>query len=113
MKLNEVFECPACKESLSVSDSYQNAMRFTEALGFCSLIFCTILILHLWFPERLLYWLTYPVSYGAATSLFFLYRRTFTRLFPPRLQRGTPYFVTLDLKGRQSKASSEKEQDKA
>ena len=100
IRLSEVFECPSCKESLSLSDSYQNVMRFGGAFGFCSLIVCTLVLLTFWVPDKLVVWLTYPIAYGAATSGLFLYRKTFTRIFPPRLQRGTPYFITLDLKGR-------------
>jgi hypothetical protein len=110
IKLGEVFECPSCREPLSLSDGYQNVMRFAAAFGFCSLILCTILLLKDWVPSNLVFWLTYPVSYGAATSGLFLYRRVFTRLFPPRLQRGTPYFITLNLEDRhKSKASNGKD----
>jgi hypothetical protein len=101
IKLSEVFECPSCGESLSLSDGYQNVMRFAAAFGFGSVILCTIILLTSWLPGNLGAWLTYPVSYGIATSALFLYRRAFTRLFPPRLQRGTPYFITLNLDGRQ------------
>src|SRR5260370_23893226 len=31
IKLSEVFECPACREPLSLSDGYQNVMRFAAA----------------------------------------------------------------------------------
>jgi hypothetical protein len=103
IKLSEVFECPTCKEPLSLSDGYRNAMRFAGAVGFCSLILCTLVLLDSWVPGNLAYWLTYPVSYGAATSVLFLYRRAFTRLFPPRLQRGTPFFVILNLEGRHAR----------
>lgn len=107
IKLSEVFECPSCKETLSLSDTYQNVMRFAAAFGFCSLILCTLILLTDWLPGNLGAWLTYPVSYGVATSCLFLYRRTFTRLFPPRLQRGTPYLITLNLEGRhKSKANN-------
>lgn len=99
IKLSEVFECPSCGELLSLSDGYQNVMRFAGAFGFCSLILCTLILLTIWLPGNLGAWFTYPVSYGVATSGLFLYRRTFTRLFPPRLQRGTPYFITLNLGG--------------
>ena len=112
IKLSEVFECPSCKEPLSLSDSYQNVMRFAAAFGFCSLILCSLVLLQHWLPGNLAYWLTYPVSYGAATSALFLYRRAFTRLFPPTLQRGTPYFITLNLGGRhKSKASNGEDHD--
>lgn len=101
IKLSEAFECPSCKESLSLSDTYRNIMRFTAAFGFASLFICTFSLLVHWLPGNLGVWLSYPVTYGTATSCLFLYRRTFTRLFPPRLQRGTPYFITLNL-GRQN-----------
>jgi hypothetical protein len=97
VKMSEVFECPSCEASLSVSDGYRNVLKFTAAFSFCSLIVITILILKDWVPSNLVFWLTYPVSYGVATSGIFLYRRLFTRLFPPRLQRGTPNFITLNL----------------
>jgi CAAX prenyl protease-like protein len=100
VKMSDVLECPSCKASLSVSDGYQNVLRFTAAFSFCSLIVITILLLKDWVPSNLVVWLTYPVSYGVATSGIFLYRRLFTRLFPPRLQRGTPNFITLNLEGR-------------
>jgi len=106
IKLGEVFDCPSCGEPLSLSDGYQNVMRFAAAFGFGSLNLCTILLLKDWVPDNLVFWLTFPVSYGVATSALFLYRRTFTRLFPPRLQRGTPYFVTLNLEGRHKPKSS-------
>ena len=99
VKMSDVFKCPSCKASLSVSDGYQNVMRFTAAFSFCSLIVLTILLLKDWVPSNLVFWLTYPVSYGVATSGIFLYRRLFTRLFPPRLQLGTPNFITLNLEG--------------
>src|SRR5439155_478289 len=79
----------------------QNVMRFATAFGFCSLILCTLILLTDWLPGNLGAWLTYPVSYGVATSGLFLYRRAFTRLFPPRLQRGTPYFITLNLRSEE------------
>lgn len=100
IKLSDVFECPSCKEPLSLSDSYQNVMRFAAAFGFGSLILCTLILLTDWIPGNLGAWLTYPVSYGVATSALFLYRKAFTRLFPPILQRGTPYFIGLNLAGR-------------
>jgi len=112
IKLSEVFECPSCREPLSLSDGYQNVMRFAAAFGFGSLNLCTILLLNDWLPGNLGYWLTFPVSYGVATSALFLYRRAFTRLFPPRLQRGTPYFITLNLEGRhKSKAGNGEDHD--
>jgi hypothetical protein len=107
IKLSEVFECPSCREQLSLSDGYQNVMRFAAAFGFGSWNLCTILLLKDWVPANLVFWLALPVLYGAMTSGLFLYRRAFTRVFPPRLQRGTPYFITLNLEGRhKSKASS-------
>jgi hypothetical protein len=113
IKLSEVFECPSCGESLSLSDSYQNVMRFAAAFLFGSFNLCTILLLKDWVPGNLVFWLTLPVSYGAATSALFLYRRAFTRLFPPRLQRGTPYFITLNLEGRhKSKARNVEDHDR-
>lgn len=114
IKLSDLFECPSCGAQLSVSDAYQNVMRFIAALGFGSIILGTLLLLHLWLPDKLVYCLTYPVSYGFMTSGFLLYKKAFTRLFPPRLQRGTPYLITLNLNGgRESKTSKveEKEQD--
>jgi len=112
IKLSEVFECPSCREPLSLSDGYQNVMRFAAAFGFGSLILCSLILLQHWIPGNLAYWLTYPVSYGAATSALFLYRRAFTRLFPPTLQRGTPHFITLNLGGRhKSKASNGEDHD--
>ena len=112
IKLSDVFECPSCREPLSLSDGYQNVMRFAAAFGFGSLIICTLVLLTDWLPGNLGAWLTYPVSYGVATSGLFLYRRAFTRLFPPRLQRGTPYFITLNLEGRhKSKTSDSEEQN--
>lgn len=100
VKMSDVFECPSCKASLSVSDGYQNVMRFAAAFSFGSLIILTIALLKDWVPNNLVFWLTYPVSYGVATSGIFLYRRLFTRLFPPRLQPGTPNIITLNLKVR-------------
>jgi hypothetical protein len=109
IKLSEVFECPSCKELLSLSDGYQNVMRFIAAFGFGSLILCTLILLTSWLPGNLGAWLTYPVSYGVATSGLILYRRAFTRLFPPRLQRGTPYFITLNLEGRHKSKTNDSE----
>jgi Type II CAAX prenyl endopeptidase Rce1-like len=106
VKMSDVFECPSCKASLSVSDGYQNVMRFTAAFSFCSLIVLTILLLKDWVPSKLVFWLTYPVSYGVATSGIFLYRRLFTRFFPPRLQPGTPNFITLNLERRHESKTS-------
>ena len=60
----------------------------------------TLILLTDWIPGHLGAWLTYPVSYGFATSCLFHYRRAFTRLFPPRLQPGTPHFITLNLAAR-------------
>jgi hypothetical protein len=45
IKLGEVFECPSCRERLSLSDGYQNIMRFAAAFGFGSLILCTLILL--------------------------------------------------------------------
>ncbi|PYT96671.1 MAG: hypothetical protein DMG38_22950 [Acidobacteria bacterium] len=105
IKLSEVFACPSCKEPLSLSDGYQNLMRFSGAFSFCSLNLCTLVLLTSWLPGDLGAWLTFPVSYGLATSGLFLYQRAFTRLFPPRLQRGAPYFITLNLEGRHKSKS--------
>jgi hypothetical protein len=114
IKLSEVFKCPSCQEPLSLSDGYQNVMRFAGAFGLCSVILLTTILLTSWMPGNLGAWLTYPVSYGFATSGLFLYRRAFTRLFPPRLQRGTPYFITLNLEGRhKSKATNSDNRDSA
>jgi uncharacterized protein YbaR (Trm112 family) len=109
IKLREVFECPSCKERLSLSDGYQNVMRFAAAFAFCSLVLLTLILLTDWIPGNLGAWLTYPVSYGFATSCKFLYRRAFTRLFPPRLQRGTPHFITLNLAARPRTKAAEGE----
>lgn len=109
IKLSEVFACPSCKEALSLSDGYQNLMRFSGAFSFCSLNLCTLVLLTSWLPGDLGAWLTLPVSYGLATSGLFLYRRAFTRVFPPRLQRGTPYFITLNLEGRRETRTSNDE----
>lgn len=109
IKLSDLFECPRCGAQLSVSDGYQNVMRFTAAFGFGSSILGTLLLLHIWLSDTLVTVLTYPVSYGVLTSGFLLYKRAFTRLFPPRLQRGTPYFITLDLRGRHESKKSESE----
>lgn len=110
IKLSDLFECPSCGAQLSVSDGYQNVMRFTAALGIGFMALGTLLLLHIWLPDKLVYCLTYPVSYGAATSGFLLYKRAFIRLFPPRLQRGTPYFITLNLKGgHESKTNKSKD----
>jgi Type II CAAX prenyl endopeptidase Rce1-like len=106
IKLGEGFECPACKQTLSLSDGYRNAMRFAAALGFLFLTLFSVILLGDLLPGNLAYWFLYPVSYGAATSGIFLYRRAFTRLFPPRLQRGAPYFVALNLKGHLPKSGS-------
>jgi hypothetical protein len=112
IKLNEVFACPSYKESLSLSDGYQNLMSFSGAFAFCSLNLCTVILLTSRLPGDLGAWLTFPVSYGLATSGLFLYRRSFTRLFPPRLQRGTPYFITLNIEGRrESKTSNSEDHD--
>jgi Type II CAAX prenyl endopeptidase Rce1-like len=111
IKLSDVFDCPSCGERLSLSDGYQNVMRFAAAFGFCSLVLCTMLLLIDWVPANLVVWLTYPISYGAATSALFLYRRAFTRLIPPRLQRGTPYVITLNLDGRRKSKTSDGEDD--
>jgi hypothetical protein len=112
IKLSDVFECPSCGELLSLSDGYQNVMRFAAAFGFGSFVICTMLLLIDWVPANLVVWLTYPISYGAATSALFLYRRTFTRLFPPRLQRGTPYVITLNLDGRRKSKAGDNEDDR-
>jgi len=110
IKLSEVFECPLCGESISLSDGYQNIMRFAAAFGFGSLFLCTLILLTSWLPGNLGAWLSYPVSYGVATSCLFLYRKTFIRLFPPRLQRGTPYFITLGLaSSHKSEASNDED----
>ncbi len=109
IKMSDVFECPSCKASLSVSDGYKNVLKFVAAFSFCSLIIITILLLKDWVPGKLVFWLTYPVSYGVATSGIFFYRRLFTRLFPPRLQRGTPNFITLNLGGRHQSETTDGE----
>lgn len=101
IKMSEVFACPSCRETLSLSDAYENLMRFSGAFAFCCLNLCTVVLLTSWLPGDVGLWLTLPVSYGLATSGLFLYRRAFVRLVPPRLQRGTPHFVTLNLGHRQ------------
>lgn len=99
IKLNEVFDCPSCKEPLSVSDTYQNIMRFAGASILVFVLFCSTFLFMIWFPFHIsaCVFLGYPVTLGIETSGFLLYRKTFVRLFPPRLQRGTPYFITLNL----------------
>jgi len=101
IKLTDEFECSACKETLSLSDGCRNTMRFSAALGFLFVVFFSLILLNDLLPSNLAYWFLYPVSYGVATSVAFLYKRAFTRLFPPRLQRGKPYFVALNLENRQ------------
>jgi hypothetical protein len=110
IKLSEVFECLSCKELLSLSDGYQNVMRFVAAFGFGSLTLLTLILLTSWLPGNVGAWLTYPVSYGFATSSVFIYRRAFTRLLPPKLQRGTPYFITLNIDRRQHSKGSNGEE---
>src|SRR5215472_4922973 len=99
VKMSGVFECPSCKASLSVSDGYQNVMRFTAAFSFCSLLVLTILLLKDLVPSNLVFWLTYPVSYGVATSGIFLYRRllqdSFLRDYNQGLQTSSPSILSV------------------
>ena len=99
--------------TLSVSDAYQEISRFVGAFGFLFVLFCSIVLLTIWLPY---YWdvlLTYPLTLAVMTSGFLLYQRTFVRLFPPQLQRGTPYFITLNLEPRrESKAGSSEDRSK-
>lgn len=111
IKLTEVFACPSCNESLSLSDGYKNLMRFSGAFAFSCLNLCTLFLLTSSLPGDLGAWLTFPVSYGMATSGIFLYRSIFLRIFPPRLQRGTPYFITLNLEGRRESKPRDDEGD--
>src|SRR6266481_6145577 len=113
IKLSEVFECPSCKATLSVSDAYQGLMRFAGAFVLLFVLFCSIFLLTFWLPYYLGVLLTYPVTLGVMTSGFLLYQRTFVRLFPPQLQRGTPYFITLNLDPRrESKSDGSGDQEK-
>ncbi len=99
IKLSDVFDCPSCKEPLSVSDSYQNTMRFVGGFVLLLVIFCSYILLRIWLSlnEGVCALLSYIVTLGIETSGLLLYRKTFTRLFPPRLQPGTPYFITMNL----------------
>ena len=107
IKLSEVFDCPSCKEPLSVSDTYQNIMRFAGASILVFVLFCSTFLFMIWFPFHIsvCVFLSYPVTLGIETSGLLLYRRTFVRLFPPQLQRGTPYFITLNLDPRRESKS--------
>ncbi|MBS1840311.1 MAG: CPBP family intramembrane metalloprotease [Acidobacteria bacterium] len=113
IKLKEVFECPFCKATLSVSDVYQELMRFGGAFVFLLVLFCSIVLLTFWLPYYLGVLLTYPVTLGVMTSGFLLYQRTFVRLFPPRLQRGTPYFIRLNLGSRRESKGNNTETDES
>ena len=80
-------------------DTYQNIMRFAGASILVFVLFCSTFLFIIWFPFNIgaCVFLGYPVTLGIETSGLLLYRRTFVRLFPPQLQRGTPYFITLNL----------------
>jgi hypothetical protein len=108
VELAEVFQCPACGEPLSLSDGYQNTMRFAGGTALFSLSFCSIAFFYGQIPFNLALWFIYPVTWGAMTSGASLYKRVFTRLFPPQLQRGTPNFITLDLEGRRPQSQQTK-----
>ena len=111
IRLKDVFECPSCNATLSVSDAYQEIQRFVGAFGFLFTLFCSIVLLTIWLPYYLGVLLTYPITLAVMTSGFLLYQRTFVRLFPPQLQRGTPYFITLNLgPRRESKKTSSEDQ---
>ena len=112
IKLSDVFSCPSCKEPLSLSDTYQNMMRFAGAFVLVCVLFCSIFSLMIWLPLNIgiCAALSYVVTLGFETSGFLLYQKTFVRLFPPRLQRGTPYFITMNLASRPVSAPSNREQ---
>lgn len=114
IKLSDVFECPSCRESLSVSDTYQNIMRFAGASVLLFVIFCSYILARIWLSlnEGICALLSNLVTLGIETSGLLLYRKTFTRLFPPRLQRGTPYFITMHLGSRLPSLPNGEQKDK-
>lgn len=98
IKIREPFECASCHEQISVSDAYRSAMRWVGLSAYLVLYACTVVLLDKEVSDTVFTWLVWPVAFGVGTSGFLLYQR----IFPPRLQYGSPTFITLGLEHHHS-----------
>lgn len=101
IKIREQFNCPSCHERISVSDGYRNAMRWVGTLAYIFLYASTVLLLEHQISDTLMILVLWPVAFGVGTSGLLLYQR----VFPPRLQYGSPSFITLNLDHHRPDAS--------
>ncbi len=96
IKMQGPFNCPSCHEQISVSDGYRIAMRWTGMAAYLFLAVATLLLLDKQISDTLEILVLWPVAFGVGTSGLLLYQR----VFPPRLQYGSPTFITLNLEQR-------------
>jgi hypothetical protein len=108
IKTRDPFDCPSCREQISVSDGYRKAMRWAGLSAYLILYVCTMALLDKQISETLAILVLWPVAFGVGTSALLLYQR----VFPPQLQYGSPTFITLNLEHHRSDASdSENKRD--
>ncbi len=93
--LRAAFHCPTCGELLQISSRYR---FFLRCAWLASWILLLVVLLGLRFPSDSLsnaavIWLFMGVVVGAN----FVLVRSALVIFPPKLQRGLPYFITLKL----------------
>lgn len=93
IKIADPFNCPSCHEQISVSDGYRSVMRLAGIFAYVFLYVCTLVLFYNQISETWAMWLLWPVAFGVGTSGLLLYQR----VFPPRLQYGSPTFITLNL----------------
>ena len=109
IRMRDPFDCPSCHQQISVSDGYRKAMRWAGLSAYVILYVCTMTLLERQMSETLAILLLWPIAFGVGTSGLLLYQR----VFPPRLQYGSPSFITLNIANGRSDANySENERDK-
>jgi hypothetical protein len=96
IKIRDPFDCPSCHEQISVSDGYRTAMKWAGLSAYLVLYAATLLLLDRQISETMAILVLWPVAFGVGTSGLLLYQR----VFPPRLQYGSPTFITLNLEQR-------------
>ena len=98
IKISDPFSCPSCHEQISVSDGYRRAMRWVGLSAYLLFAAATMILLENQISDTLFILLVWPVVFGVGTSGLLLYQR----VFPPRLQYGSPTFITLNLEHRRT-----------
>lgn len=101
IQMRDPFDCPSCHKQVSVSDSYRRAMVWVGTAAYLILAAATLLLLEHQVSDTLATLALWPIAFGIGTSGWFLYQR----VFPPRLQYGSPTFIALNLERKCSDPS--------